>query len=175
MLLSIGSRCLWPRILHAIIVLNIIKCPALFAASFLCITPARLFVVKVSCNMEFPTVSATFQIHLKLFPANQLLLKWLEFNDSSKVTWSCISGHSIYQSSLFPYLSNYFGVEWAGNINYNKIIIIYNNITLLLIIIHVFSFMGRIHALETLAKILRWNLSIANFYTSEHVFFCYSL
>ena len=36
--------------------------------------PARLFVVKIPCNMAFPTVSASLQILSKLFPVHQLLL-----------------------------------------------------------------------------------------------------
>ena len=58
-------------------------CRALFTELFL--TQARLKkVVKVSYNVAFPTVSATFQIFWKLFPVHRLLLSWLVVNDSSK-------------------------------------------------------------------------------------------
>lgn len=72
--------------------------------------------------MEFPTVSATFQIHLKLFPVNQLLLKGFELNDSSKfiilISYFRSQYLSVFSISLLKY---YFGVEWAGNINIIKL------------------------------------------------------
>ena len=72
MLMSIGSQPVTKVATCHHSVLNMILI-ALFAESFL--TLARLFPVKVQCNIAFPNVQATFQILSKLFPVYQLLLR----------------------------------------------------------------------------------------------------
>ena len=40
-------------------------------------------------------MAKSFQILSKLLPVHQLLLQWLELNDTFKFVWSLISGHII--------------------------------------------------------------------------------
>ena len=46
-------------------VLNIFKCLTLFAESFL--TPSRLFVVKVRCNISFPNIIIIYYYYLLIY------------------------------------------------------------------------------------------------------------